>query len=1013
MKVTVWVSIQLLCVLLMSGCGEHNSTSERLESLIEAYGFDGQFEGDSTVTSDELVGLGGSLFFSPDLSLDGSVSCASCHHPSKAGADGIALPIGIGGVDSRNIGQKRLDIAQKANPDISLEGLIPRNTPSVINVALYRQAMFWDGRVKYAANDKGEKYIEAGFGAAQLNPSGYAQETLLQTQARMPITSAFEMKGGLAPYKNNHEIEQGILEHLQSSKVWCKAFAKVFANDDCKTAITLNNLTRALAEYQASLVFTDSPFERYIRGDEQALTEEQKQGAILFLSSKESGGVGCVNCHAGKHFTNEQFYNLGVPASGRGANDGGWDFGHQNVDKLAEKFSFRVPSLLNVSLTSPYFHNGTALTMADAIALHQQNKPADKATIIALDGLDYPAITRVITAQASSEKSAAKRLLPVSLTDGQISLLVAFLESLTDPCLQQESCWKKIIYPVIETPRPETEDELKPQVVRRVTHSAITPPKLSCPHLQQEQETKWQFSRHASDIGLNHQRNVGLIKKGWLIDVVNYSAVTAMDVNYDCLDDLIFDLGEDGLKFYFQRPDGHFQEHALSAIWQPSDVTPMVMDLDGDYQFDLVIGNMGENAAHVVFDFLGQAENLPLLKPLGPVINSSVADMDSDGDLDIGFALWRSFNTLPQEHLWLNDGIGNLTPLNKITLRQSDRDMGGNAFVKRLRKKDAGAPDLTFTPNFADIDNDGDDDLLLAADFSRSQVLRNDKGQFVDITDKTVIDDNNGMGAAVADFDNDGDLDWFVTSINDERLPAINGHRIYRNQGNGVFSKEVIDLGTQWSWAACARDFNNDGWQDLFYISGFGEPLPSARYESEAQQKASKRFLQQTSLFSGSKPTLLINDGHGHFTDASKEAGLPDVLDGRAISCFDYQQDGDIDIVVAGLEGAPALFKNHLNGSKNWLALRLIGLPGNTEAFGTKVTVYTAENEQYREVMFENNYISRNPAQLHFGLGDETTVERIVIELPAPNRKVIEMGALPINQLHTIYLEELLSAEVK
>jgi cytochrome c peroxidase len=1006
-------------MLLLAGCGKffgNSAEDKKLAELIKANALDVPFEADLSATAGPLTDLGGLLFFSPDLSIDGSVSCASCHHPSKGGADGIALPIGIGGLDSRNIGEKRIEAA-KNNPDIDVHaGLIPRNSPTVINAALYRQAMFWDGRVRYGAPDPatGKRSVEAGFGVAKFNPSNYQQGSLLQTQARMPLTSAFEMKGGLAPYKNNHEIEQSIVSFLRTNPKWCGEFAKVWSAISCEEAITLNHLTEALAGFQSTLLFTDSSFERYIRGKQTELTEQQKRGALLFLQTTAQGGAGCISCHSGKIFSSERFVNLNIPPSGQGANDNGLDFGRNNVDKSVPRFSFRVPSLLNIELTAPYFHNGVALTLEDAIR-HHLTEPSvvRNSKQIKIEDYDYDGIAAMITEDYHKNNQATILVQPKNLSAEQIADIVSFLHALTDPCLKQEACIKKITKEIVETKREKVAETKESEHKKRVLdRSTVVAPKLECAKGTRKNDAgKLFFSRHGKNVGLTHERKVGLIRKGWLVDVVNYSGLSAMDVNNDCLDDLVFDGGVAGLFYYEQNKGGTFIEKKLPFHFVDGDVTPLVMDLDGDYRFDLWVGNLGQNPSWMAFDFMAKDDRVFLHRPAGPVINASPADIDQDGDLDITYALWRSFNTLPQEHVWMNDGAGNLAAkFNLLELRESATglDLGGNEQVKRPRTSVAGAPDMTFTPNFADMDGDGDQDLLLAADFSRSQVLRNDHGNFVDITDKQVINDNNGMGAAVADFDNDGDLDWFVTSINDTRIPIIHGHKLYRNQGGGVFTNEQIGEISEWSWGACARDFDNDGWVDIFYISGYGEPMKTAVYETQEQQKSSERFLAQVAHFASSVPVLLLNDGKGGFIKRSVEAGLGNVLDGRAIGCFDAGQDGDIDIVVAPLEGAPVFFRNELGGENQWLAIRLIGLPGNTEAFGAKVTLLTSSGKQYREVMFENNYISRNPAQLHFGLGKQEKIDKVVIELPAPAKRKVELTGLAVNQLHVIRLADLL-----
>ena len=1012
-------NVIVLLIMSLAACSGEKQLDDRLRQLIQQQHLNQPFVADFAPQSQALAELGGQLFFSPDLSLDGSVSCASCHHPDQGGADGIALPIGIGGVDSRHVGEQRIDVARKAMPDLDLQGLIPRNTPTVINASLFRQNLFWDGRVQYREGKYGDKkQVLAGMGAAQSNPSNYLQENLLQTQARMPMTSTFEMKGGLAPNRNNHEIEQEILHFLQMNRVWCEAFSAVFGEQPCHELVTLNNLTRALAEFQATLVLTDSPFQRYVEGDSKALSRQQKRGAIAFLSSKHDGGAGCVACHSGKTFSNEKFYNINIPPSGQGANDGGWDLGRNNVDKSEERFSFRVPILLNVAETAPYFHNGVALTLEDAIRHKQTAADVDKpASRIALDHVDYAAVRDAI--QAAFDMSPSKALLPERLSEQQIADIAAFLRGLTDDCLQDAGCRQTLTRDVVESPRQRVARRVPDKKPRIAT--AAQPPQLDCSLANKPRDSAdkagFYFSRHSLDIGLDHQRSMGLVRKGWMIDVVNYASVSAQDLDGDCLDDLVFDAGANGLVLYRQQQDGRFQRQAIAYQPKEGAVNALVMDVDGDYRYDLFVGNYGQGPAALVFDFQNRSDDVLELHGLtGPVINASIGDINADGRQDLVFALWRSFNSLKQQHIWLNDGHGNLREANAfIALHHDQRHMGGgnphgeDRFI-RQEHDNLGAPDFTFTPNFVDVNNNGRQDLLVSADFFRSQVLANQGGHYADISDKTIIDDSNGMGAAIGDFNNNGLPDWYVTSINDAANPMWDGHRLYINQGDGRFQQQALaQKDVDWGWGACAADFNNDGHLDIFYVSGYGEPLPTARYEDAAQQKASEDFLLSMQRFSRPVPTLLINDGNGGFVNQSLDYGLDEPLPARGIACFDYQQDGDIDIVVAPLEGPPVLLRNNLDGARNWMAVRLLGLPGNSEALGSKVKMYDKNGMQYREVRFENNYISRNPAQQHFGLADLPSVEKVVIELPAPDARTITIDKPAINRLHVIDLSNAVS----
>ena len=137
--------------------------------------------------------------------------------------------------------------------------------------------------------------------------------------------------------------------------------------------------------------------------------------------------------------------------------------------------------------------------------------------------------------------------------------------------------------------------------------------------------------------------------------------------------------------------------------------------------------------------------------------------------------------------------------------------------------------DWSFTPNLTDIDGDGDADFLLASDFITSEIyLYVNDGRYVRVTDRYIIRDQSGMGAAVADFDNDGDMDWFVTSIYslDAGGGSYFGNQHYENVGGGFWENATDGSGTEnghWGWGACAADFDQDGFIDLMMVNGWAE----------------------------------------------------------------------------------------------------------------------------------------------------------------------------------------------
>ena len=291
--------------------------------------------------------------------------------------------------------------------------------------------------------------------------------------------------------------------------------------------------------------------------------------------------------------------------------------------------------------------------------------------------------------------------------------------------------------------------------------------------------------------------------------------------------------------------------------------------------------------------------------------------------------------------------------------------------------------DYTFAPTFADIDNDRDLDLLVVADAGTSQVLVNqgDIGgglyTFEYATDRDVITDENGMGSSVADFDNDGDLDWFVTAISlgdepdgrptpeDNAGFNLGGNRLYRNEGNGIFTDQTDSAGVRkgyWGWASCAADFNNDGLLDIFHVNGMDEPGTNAYLEDPSR--------------------LFINNGDGSFTEYSEPLGITDRRMGRGVSCFDGDQDGDIDIVVSNNNDSATLFRNDGGNQLNFLNVELLGESPNTQGIGARVYVSTGGVTQMREIHNGNNFVSQNPAEQHFGLNQRASVDEVRVVWP-------------------------------
>lgn len=392
---------------------------------------------------------------------------------------------------------------------------------------------------------------------------------------------------------------------------------------------------------------------------------------------------------------------------------------------------------------------------------------------------------------------------------------------------------------------------------------------------------------------------------------------------------------------------------------------PAFGDIDGDRDLDLFIGSVEGDAYYVLRQDMGQF--VDVTTPSGIVltadntVSASFSDYDMDGDLDLALAHWQNPESPDTETLWANNGDGTFF---SVSVQSG---IAGSL----LTQADGAAPgvlvDYSFVPTFTDLDNDGDPDLVIVADFNTSQVFRNDgNGTFTLITDPGVIIDDSGMGSAVGDYDNDGDMDWFVTSIYEDpsNSDAQIGNRLYRNLGDGSFEDVTAEAGVAdggWGWGACMEDFDNDGDLDIFHVNGFDAA------------SAQDFLFDQVRYFE--------SQGDGTFIEAATETGLLSAGQGRGVACFDSDRDGDLDIFISNnafQSDTNNFYENELGVGNHYLTLDLRGNGQNTACIGARIEVSSGGLTQVREIRGGNNYVSQNAAEAHFGLGASTSADVLV-----------------------------------
>jgi hypothetical protein len=331
------------------------------------------------------------------------------------------------------------------------------------------------------------------------------------------------------------------------------------------------------------------------------------------------------------------------------------------------------------------------------------------------------------------------------------------------------------------------------------------------------------------------------------------------------------------------------------------------------------------------------------------------------------------------QHLWRNEGDG--------TFRDVSVEAGISALFGVEDVAGESVRDQTFSPNFVDLDEDGWLDLVVAGDIGTSRVLLNrTDGTFANATDGEVVTGRTGMGTAIADFDNDGHFDWFVSHV---RFPdPESGNRLYRGLGDGTFEEVTQAAGVRnghWAWASCFADFDNDGQVDLFHVNGFYH-VPTNPFTFD------HRFTDTTAV-------LFMADGDGTFTEKSALMGLSDGGEGRGVSCFDYDRDGDMDVAISNHRGPFRLWENQGGHEAGFLNVRLAGRAPNTAGIGARVRLGARREgaelaDQIRLLRAGSNFVSSDAAEAHFGLGGEPGPFAVEVRWPrGPVTELAEVAA--------------------
>ena len=376
--------------------------------------------------------LGKFLYYDKILSGNKNIACASCHHALAASGDGLSLPVGEGGQGlgvTRNTGTDGNEIHER----------VPRNAPHVFNLGSYAfTTMFHDGRLVIGGH-------KSGFTTPAGDEFLPGIDSPVAAQAMFPVTSGAEMAGqagenDIADAANLTELWERLTTRVTDIPEYLSMLFDVYPdlNND-KSLVNFTHIANAIGAYETVAFRADnSPFDRYLRGDMNAISPSAEKGLQIFNTKGQ-----CASCHSGKFQTDEQFYSVGIPQIGPGKGDGlngQDDFGREQfTGKPADRYRFRTPTLRNVAITGPWGHDGAYNTLEGIVRHHLDpvnsliNYNTQQAVLPSADHLgvnDFLIHDDIANSRVNLANSI--ELDPVDLSEEEFANLMEFLHALTD-----------------------------------------------------------------------------------------------------------------------------------------------------------------------------------------------------------------------------------------------------------------------------------------------------------------------------------------------------------------------------------------------------------------------------------------------------------------------------------------------------------------------------------------------------------------------------------------------------